>query len=294
MILLTNNDEKLIKTVQACLRECLECKIAVAYIRNSGVNPIISTLEAIKKRGGKIKIVTSDQMGITEKEAILSLLDIGVEIKVYVNANKVFHPKAYIFKGAKNSKYIIGSSNISRSAFFDGVEWNLFFDNSNPVSSSIEKSFDDIWSSTDVNIVSKENIDSHFNSTREQILKHFEEKEDAVVAESEQTLDNILKNNPIYQVSKRQDHNSTWNFNLSVNKVNRLSEKGSFYVIVRCNYESNDEIVFASSSDHLDKHIFPYANQGKSSRYLFEVNKRTFHFNWQRSVKMDGRPFIVS
>lgn len=294
MILLNNHDKKLIDTFKGCLQVCSECKIAVAYIRNSGLNPIISDLEIILKKGGKVKILTSSQMGITEKDAIESLLDIGAEIKIFVNPNRTFHPKAYIFQGATISECIIGSSNLSRSALFDGVEWNLHFDSSNPVYSDLENNFDRVWHSSETQLVIRENLQSLFDTDNDQIIKRYIEREDAVAASSQQDLTEIIKENACYPVSKRPDGTTTWKFNLSVHKVDMFLKKDSFYVIVRCDYESPDEIIFAIPSEYLRMHIFPYANQRKSSRYLFEVNKRTFQFNWQRSIKMDGKPFIVS
>jgi HKD family nuclease len=145
MILLDNFNTNLIETLRSCLRNCYECKIAVAYIRSSGLNPIINDFETILSKGGKVKILTSNQLGITEMEAIQSLLDAGIEIKVYINSTKTFHPKTYIFKGKIKNEYIIGSSNLSRSALFDDVEWNLYLDDSNPVSTQLEESFDRIW-----------------------------------------------------------------------------------------------------------------------------------------------------
>jgi len=118
--------------------------------------------------------------------------------------------------------------------------------------------------------------------------------EDEVIVNSSKTLKNILENNTIYPVTKRHDYTNTWKFNLAVNKVNNLSKNGKYYVIVKCDYESPDEIIFAIPSEYLIKNIFPYANQGKSTRYLFEVNKTTYRFNWQRSIKMDGTPFLIS
>jgi HKD family nuclease len=104
------------------MQRCYECKIAVAYVRSSGVNLIINNIEQIIKRGQKVKLITSNQMGITEPEALESMLDIGVEVKIFVNSKKTFHPKAYIFKGTEKTEYIIGSSNLSRSALIDGAE----------------------------------------------------------------------------------------------------------------------------------------------------------------------------
>jgi len=294
MILLDNFDRNLIDTLKGCFKNCRECKIAVAYIRSSGLNPIINDLETVLNKGGKVKFLTSNQLGITEKEAIQSILDTGAEIKVYINPNKTFHPKAYIFKTNEINKYIIGSSNLSRSALFDGVEWNIFIDNSNPASSNIEESFDRIWDSIETKIVTIDNIELLFNTQTDFIIKEFTEREDMVTKASQITLSEIIEDNIIYPVTKRPDNKTTWEFNLSVNKVRNLLKKGDFILIARCDYESSNEIVFAIPSEHLNRHIFPYANQRRSPRYLFGINKRTLQFNWQNSIKMDGKPFVVS
>ena len=96
-----------------------------------------------------------------------------------------------------------------------------------------------------------------------------------------------------YSVHKRLDRYATWNFNLSVGKIKRLSRQGDFYVVFHCNYESPDEVIFAIPSSFLNGHIFPYAHKTNGSRYMINVNKTTHQFNWQRSIKMDGRPFII-
>ena len=108
-----------------------------------------------------------------------------------------------------------------------------------------------------------------------------------------QTLSELENSAVCYSVHKRQDRYATWNFNLSVNKINNLSLQGNFYAVFHCNYESPDEVIFAIPSSFLNGRIFPYAHQTNGSRYMINVNKTTYQFNWQRSIKMDGRPFIV-
>jgi phospholipase D-like protein len=239
--------------------------VEITQVLEAHPNTVYADLRAFNQHGLNSiqQLLTSNQMGITEKEAIESLLDIGAEIKVFVNPNQVFHPKAYIFKGTKRFECIIGSSNLSRSALFDGVEWNLHFDSSNPAYCNLEDNFDRIWDSSEAQLVTKEDLQSLFIADSDQIMKRFVEKEDAVGQTLLRTLTEIIENNACYPVSKRPDGTTTWKFNLSVNKVNTFLKKKSFYVIVRCDYESPDEIVFAIPSQYLSMHIFPYANQGR-------------------------------
>ena len=48
----------------------------------------------------------------------------NVDLRFYNVPNKSFHPKAYIFEYGDSGEIFIGSSNISKSALTDGIEWN--------------------------------------------------------------------------------------------------------------------------------------------------------------------------
>jgi superfamily II DNA or RNA helicase/HKD family nuclease/SOS-response transcriptional repressor LexA len=108
--------------------------IAAAFIRQTGLNLIFSALEDALLRGAKVRILTGDYLGITEPKALRHLLLLqtrGAEIKVFESkAKQSFHMKAYIFLENATHKQLdgcafIGSSNISRAALLDGLEWNL-------------------------------------------------------------------------------------------------------------------------------------------------------------------------
>ncbi|GAB2680695.1 DEAD/DEAH box helicase family protein [Aliiglaciecola aliphaticivorans] len=95
---------------------------------------IFSALEDALLRGATVQILTGDYMGITEPKALRHLLLLqsrGAEIKVFESKVKQsFHMKAYIFlEDSINNQLdgcaFIGSSNISKSALLDGLEWNV-------------------------------------------------------------------------------------------------------------------------------------------------------------------------
>lgn len=48
-------------------------------------------------------------------------------MRFYNVPNKSFHPKAYIFHNESDSEIYIGSSNLSKSALTDAIEWNYHF-----------------------------------------------------------------------------------------------------------------------------------------------------------------------
>jgi hypothetical protein len=47
-----------------------------------------------------------------------------VELRIYVCSDRSFHPKTYIFEGADGGIAFVGSSNLTRTALDQGIEWN--------------------------------------------------------------------------------------------------------------------------------------------------------------------------
>jgi HKD family nuclease len=93
-------------------------------------------------------------MGASDYKAIKLLSELpNTEVKIsYNSGNERLHAKAYLFK--RNTGFhtgYIGSSNFSRSALTDGLEWNLKI-TSKEVSHIIDKfqkTFDSYWQSDD-------------------------------------------------------------------------------------------------------------------------------------------------
>lgn len=115
-------------------------------MRQSGVDLIIEDLIDLIKRDGKIKVIFGNEFGITDLNAILSLKEIGANLKYYCG-NSTFHPKGYIFKSKDTTFVLIGSSNISNSAFINGIEWNMLFDSSEFDCDIILNEFNRLWNS---------------------------------------------------------------------------------------------------------------------------------------------------
>jgi superfamily II DNA or RNA helicase/HKD family nuclease/predicted house-cleaning noncanonical NTP pyrophosphatase (MazG superfamily) len=105
---------------------CAVARIAVAFVMNSGLDLIEGPALAALLRGAKVKLLTTDYLGVTEPEAMMRLTGWHgrLEARVFSHPRRSFHPKAYLFERTDGSgRAFIGSANLSRMGLMEGVEW---------------------------------------------------------------------------------------------------------------------------------------------------------------------------
>lgn len=128
--------------------------LLVSFIKFKGIIILERELNEFTKRGGNLRVITTTYMGASDYKAIQLLSKLpNTQVKIsYNSGNERLHAKAYLFK--RNTGFdtgYIGSSNFSRSALTDGLEWNLKV-TTKEVSHIIEKfkkTFDSYWESED-------------------------------------------------------------------------------------------------------------------------------------------------
>ncbi len=126
----------------------------VSFIKWTGIRIFEDVLREATSMGKKIRIITTSYMGATDQKAVdflASLPNTSVRLS-YITDRERLHAKAYLF--LRNSGFhtgYIGSSNISRSALTNGLEWNLKI-TTQEIPHIIEKfksTFETYWESPD-------------------------------------------------------------------------------------------------------------------------------------------------
>ncbi len=106
-----------------------EVIISVSFIFLSGLNLLIKSLREFGNQS-KLTIITSNYLKSTEPAALdklLELKELGANVYFYdsILANQSFHMKSYLFSRDNSEILIVGSSNLSLTAFQKGHELNL-------------------------------------------------------------------------------------------------------------------------------------------------------------------------
>ena len=125
-----NSEEQLISDLKNSLLYANGIDIIVSFLMESGVKLLINVLKEAINKGTKIRILTGSYLNITQPSAlylIKNALGENVDLRFYNNFNVSFHPKAYIFHYDNWDEIYIGSSNLSKSALTNGIEWNYRF-----------------------------------------------------------------------------------------------------------------------------------------------------------------------
>ena len=113
--------------------------VAVAFVKTTGLNLLLPDLiNALERQASpaRIRFLTSDYLDITDPEALRKLVllqEHGAQVRIFQSQGTSFHLKAYLFAGRlmdgdRWGRAFIGSSNISRQALQDGLEWNYQID----------------------------------------------------------------------------------------------------------------------------------------------------------------------
>ncbi|MGH3936771.1 MAG: phospholipase D-like domain-containing protein, partial [Pseudonocardiaceae bacterium] len=128
--LLTNTpgEPSLGAELRAELASADQVDLLCAFIRWHGIRVLADELDALRARGVPLRVITTSYRGATERRALDELVrKFGAEVRIRYNAQSTrLHAKAWLFRRRSGfDTGYIGSSNLSKSALLDGLEWNV-------------------------------------------------------------------------------------------------------------------------------------------------------------------------
>ncbi|MFE9808014.1 DUF3427 domain-containing protein [Streptomyces sp. NPDC005548] len=150
--LITNSpeDPSLGTELRAELATADRIDLLCAFVKWYGLRVLEDSLRAARARGVPIRVITTTYIGATDRHALDRLVrDFGAEVKVnYEIRSTRLHAKAWLFR--RNSGFdtaYVGSSNLSKAALLDGLEWNVRLSSvaTPAVLNKFEATFDAYW-----------------------------------------------------------------------------------------------------------------------------------------------------
>jgi len=151
--LLTNSPEEptLGSELRAELASADRVDLLCAFIKWHGLRVIEEQLLDLRDRGVPFRVITTTYMGATERRALDELVRrFGAQVRItYEESSTRLHAKAWLFR--RHSGFdtaFVGSSNLSRSALVDGLEWNVRMSGvaTPQLIRKFEATFDTYWS----------------------------------------------------------------------------------------------------------------------------------------------------
>ncbi|MGV8877559.1 MAG: phospholipase D-like domain-containing protein [Sphingobacteriaceae bacterium] len=100
-----------------------------AFASETGVYGLAHYLNTARSNFKNLNLIVGVDLEGTSKEALEEILAANINSYIfYQKEQPVFHPKIYLFEGAKEFKLIIGSTNLTRGGLFTNVESSLLIE----------------------------------------------------------------------------------------------------------------------------------------------------------------------
>lgn len=143
------NQPRIGTEIQRELASADSVDLLCAFVKWHGLRVIDEHIEALIRRGGRLHVITTTYIGATEQRAIDRLAELGAEIRVsYETRMTRLHAKAWLFHRSTGfSTAYVGSSNLSKAALLDGLEWNVRLSavEQGHLLDTFEATFDEYW-----------------------------------------------------------------------------------------------------------------------------------------------------
>ena len=115
----------LLTVLKRQLSKCESFDICVAFVAESGLQPLVEVLSELSKRGVRGRLLTSTYLNFNSPDVFRKLLEYeNIETRIYQGN---LHAKGYVFDRDNISTVIVGSSNLTQMALTCNREWNVLF-----------------------------------------------------------------------------------------------------------------------------------------------------------------------
>jgi superfamily II DNA or RNA helicase/HKD family nuclease len=150
--LLTNSssDPKLGAELRAELATADRVDLLCAFVKWYGLRVLEAELTDLRARDVPLRVLTTTYMGATDRAALDRLVNhFGAQVRInYETQSTRLHAKAWLFRrGSGFDTAYVGSSNLSRAALLDGLEWNVKLAGAHTpdLLQKFEATFDSYW-----------------------------------------------------------------------------------------------------------------------------------------------------
>ncbi|MDL5159278.1 DUF3427 domain-containing protein [Actinomycetospora termitidis] len=150
----TKDEPSLGAELQAEIASADRVDLLCAFVKWHGMRLLTDQLDDLKARGKPLRVITTTYLGGTERRAVDELIRrYGAEVRIRYESDATrLHAKAWLFR--RDSGFdtgYVGSSNLSKSALVDGLEWNVRISSvaTPALVRKFEATFDTYWNSPD-------------------------------------------------------------------------------------------------------------------------------------------------
>ena len=204
----TNTSKYLYFQLKEAFKTAHSIDFIVAFLMESGVKMLLPELRTAINNDVKIRILTGKYLGVTQPSALYLLKkEFGdkIDLRFYNTTNdQAFHPKAYFFHKENGSDVFVGSSNLSKSALTNGVEWNYRL-NSHQNKKDFDEffnTFEDLFYHHSI-IIDDEQLEKYAKSWHKPAFEKDLERSKAYTAETSSSNFVVAEKSVEYKASKQ-------------------------------------------------------------------------------------------